>query len=313
MAVHPPLFARHSAMIAWRQTSENFKSSVILFTALVAFSAMTVLIKAAGQHLPLVEILIFRQLVMQLMIFPLARTTLPQMLRTPYPLLQIFRGLMQLGAMVASFAAVIHLPLAQSTAISFSYAIFVTLGAGVLLKEHVDAGRWVAMILGLLGVAIMLRPAGDGSIAWSLVAVAGAMFAAASALSLRHRPDSRRTDTVLTYQALVLIAALAIPTVIYWVTPSLTDWILLLAVGLTGTAGQWMLTVAYQRGEAAALAPLDFVRLVLTAICGFIFFSETPDLPIVLGAIVVVGATIYTVRTNARQGRAVRAPEVAAE
>jgi drug/metabolite transporter (DMT)-like permease len=295
----------------WRKSTENFKSSVILLVALVSFATMTVLIKFAGRHLPLVEILIVRQIVMQIMIFPLARTTLPQMLRTPYPMLQIFRGLMQLGAMVASFAAVIHLPLAQSTAISFSYAIFVTLGAGVFLKEHVDSGRWIAMILGLLGVGVMLRPAGDGSIAWSLVAVVGAMFAAASALSLRHRPDSRRTDTVLTYQALVLIAALAIPAAIYWVPPAPLDWVVLLGVGVTGTIGQWMLTVAYQRGEAAALAPLDFVRLILTAICGFIFFAETPDLPIVIGAAIVVGATIYTVRANSRQRRQMPSSDIA--
>jgi drug/metabolite transporter (DMT)-like permease len=291
-------------MIAWwRQSTENLRSSAILFVSLIAFAAMTVLIKLAGRHLPLVEILIVRQIVMQLMIFPLARTTLPQMLRTPYPMLQIFRGLLQLGAMVASFAAVIHLPLAQSTAISFSYAIFVTLGAGVFLKERVDAGRWIAMILGLVGVVVMLRPGGDGSITYSLVAVAGAIFAAASAVSLRYKPDSRRTDTVLTYQALVLIAALAVPTALYWVTPTPVEWIVLLGVGITGTIGQWMLTVAYQRGEAAALAPLDFVRLVLTAICGFIFFAETPDLPIVAGAAIVVVATIYTVRSNARQRR----------
>jgi drug/metabolite transporter (DMT)-like permease len=62
-----------------------------------------------------------------------------------------------------------------------------------------------------------------------------------------------------------------------------------------------MLTVAYQRGEATALAPLDFVRLLLTTLCGFVFFSETPDLPILLGATIIVGATIYTFRANARQ------------
>jgi drug/metabolite transporter (DMT)-like permease len=85
--------------------------------------------------------------------------------------------------------------------------------------------------------------------------------------------------------------------------PTPVEWIVLLGVGITGTIGQWMLTVAYQRGEAAALAPLDFVRLVLSAICGFIFFAETPDLPIVAGAAIVVVATIYTVRSNARQRR----------
>ena len=297
-------------MIArWRQSTENFKGSVILLVALMAFAAMTVLIKVAGKRLPLVEILIVRQLVMQAMLFPLARTSLAQMLRTPHPFLQVFRGLLQLGAMTASFAAVIHLSLAQAMTISFSYAIFVTLGAGLFLKESIDRERWIATVVGLLGVAVMLRPNGDSSIGWSIVAVLGAIFAAASALSLRYRPDARRTDTVLTYQALVLVSALIVPTALSWVAPTPLEWLVLLSVGLTGTMGQWMLTVAYQRGEAAALAPLDFVRLLLTTLCGFLFFSETPDPPVLVGASIIFGAMIYTFRANARQ-RKRAAPQV---
>jgi drug/metabolite transporter (DMT)-like permease len=288
----------------WRRSTENFKSSVILLVALTAFAAMTVLIKAAGQRIPLVEILIVRQFVMQAMVLSVARASLPHMLRTPYAFLQIFRGLLQLGAMITSFAAVIHLPMAQAMAISFSYAIFVTLGAGLFLKEHVDRGHWVATVVGLIGVAVMLGPSGDRSIFWSVIAVFGAVFSAASALSLRYRPDARRTDTVLTYQALVLIAALIVPTALYWVTPTPREWMVMLSVGVSGTIGQWMLTIAYQRGEAAALAPLDFVRLLLTTLCGFIFFSETPDLPIAAGATIIIGATIYTFRANARRNRA---------
>jgi drug/metabolite transporter (DMT)-like permease len=287
----------------WRRSTENFKSSVILLIALTAFAVMTVLIKVAGHRLPLVEILIVRQVVMQALLFPLARAGLRRMLRTPYPLLQIFRGLLQIGAMTTSFAAVIHLPLAQAMTISFSYAIFVTLGAGLFLGESIDRGRWIATVIGLLGVGVMLRPGGGSSMTWSIVAVLGAVFSAASALSLRYRPDARRADTVLTYQALVLVAALIVPTALSWIAPTPLEWLTLFGVGLTGTAGQWMLTVAYQRGEAAALAPLDFVRLLLTTLCGFIFFDETPDSPVLIGAAIVFAATIYTFRANASRPR----------
>jgi drug/metabolite transporter (DMT)-like permease len=299
-------------MIAWwRGSTENVRGSIILLAALFAFAAMTVLIKLAGRRIPLVEILLVRQLVMQLMLFPLARASLPRMLRTPYPRLQVCRGLLQLGAMVLSFGAVIYLPLAQAMTISFSYAIFVTLGAGLFLKESIDRGRWIATAVGLAGVGVMLRPGGDGSLLWSILAVFGAIFAAASALSLRYRPDAGRADTVLTYQALVLVTALIIPTALAWVTPTPLEWLVLVGVGLTGTMGQWMLTIAYQRGQAMALAPLDFVRLLLTTLCGYIFFSETPDLPIVAGAAIIIGATIYTFRANARQRKAVPQPNTA--
>ena len=262
---------------------------------------MTILIKVAGRRIPLVEILTIRQFVMQALITPFSIADFPAVLRTNRPGMQIIRGLLQLGAMCLTFAAVIQLPLALSTTISFSYALFVTIGAGTILKERVGAARWIATAIGLAGVVIMLRPTGDGaSLFYSLIAILGAVFAAASAVSLRLVPGAERADTILTYQALVLLAALAIPTALAWVTPTFDELIVLLLVGVSGTVGQWLLTVAYKTGEAAALAPLDFVRLILTVICGLVFFGESLDSWELAGAAVLIGATAYTFRANAR-------------
>jgi drug/metabolite transporter (DMT)-like permease len=282
---------------------QNLRSSLILLVSVFAFTLMTVLIKVAGQRIPLVEILTVRQLVMQALIIPFSISNLPRLLHTRRPMLQIFRGLLQLGAMGASFTAVIHLPLAHAMAIGFSYAIFVTLGAGLFLKEDVGLGRWIAATVGLVGVVVMLRPSGDASVVYSLVAVLGAMFAAASAVSLRVHPEAGDAFTVLTYQALVLLSAFAIPTALVWVTPSLGEALVLLLVGVSGTVGQWTLTFAYQKGEAAALAPLDFVRLLLTTLCGLVFFQEFVDVWLATGAALVVGATAYTFRLNAKRAR----------
>jgi drug/metabolite transporter (DMT)-like permease len=282
----------------WGGASNNLRGSIILLVAIASFTAMTVLIKVAGQRIPLVEILTVRQLVMQLLIAPFSVADFPAVLRTRDPFLQIGRGLLQLGAMLCSFAAVIYLPLALSMALSFSYALFVTVGAGLLLKETVGLGR----------VAVMLQPAGDASLAYSLVAILGAVFAAASAVSLRAVSGFERADTILTYQALVLLTALAIPTALVWVTPTFGELIILLAVGVSGTLGQWLLTVAYKRGEAAALAPLDFVRLLLTAACGFVLFGESLEISELAGAVILIAATAYTFRVNARRIRRVPLP-----
>jgi drug/metabolite transporter (DMT)-like permease len=292
----------------WGGASNNLRGSIILLVAIASFTAMTVLIKVAGQRIPLVEILTVRQLVMQLLIAPFSVADFPAVLRTRDPFLQIGRGLLQLGAMLCSFAAVIYLPLALSMALSFSYALFVTVGAGLLLKETVGLGRWIATAVGLAGVAVMLQPAGDASLTYSLVAILGAVFAAASAVSLRAVSGFERADTILTYQALVLLTALAIPTALVWVTPTFGELIILLAVGVSGTLGQWLLTVAYKRGEAAALAPLDFVRLLLTAACGFVLFGESLEISELAGAVILIAATAYTFRVNARRIRRVPLP-----
>lgn len=284
----------------WNASTDNLRGSIILLVAIVSFKAMTILFKIAGERIPLVEILTIRQLVMQALIMPFSIGDFPLVLRTHRPMLQILRGLLQLGAMVLTFAAIIELPLALSTMISFSYALFVTIGAGVLLKEKVGIGRWLATAIGFLGVAIMLRPSAGASLGYSLLAIVGAVFAAASAVSLRVVPGAERADTILTYQALVLLAALAVPTALVWVTPTPEELIILLLVGVTGTIGQWLLTVAYKTAEAAALAPLDFVRLLLTVMGGFIVFGESLDAWEIAGGIILIGAAAYTFRTNAR-------------
>lgn len=295
----PPTGGRASLIRWWAEASDNLRGSIIMLIAIVSFTAMTILIKVAGERIPLVEILTIRQLVMQVLITPFSISDFPQVLRTHRPILQIVRGLLQLGAMVLTFAAVIRLPLALSTMISFSYALFVTIGAGVFLKEKIGLGRWLTTVIGLVGVAIMMRPTADVSLGYSSIAILGAVFGAASAVSLRLVPGAERADTILTYQALVLLAALAIPTAVTWVTPTFEELIVLLLVGATGTIGQWLLTVAYKTGEAAALAPLDFVRLLLTVICGLVLFGESLDAWEIAGGVLLIGASAYAFRTNA--------------
>jgi drug/metabolite transporter (DMT)-like permease len=284
----------------WRDSSANLRGSILLLAAIVSFTAMTILIKVAGQRIPLVEILTIRQVVMQILIAPFFIADFPQVLRTRHPMLQVTRGLLQLGAMMLTFAAVIYLPLAISTMISFSYALFVTIGAGLLLKENVGLGRWLTTAVGLVGVAVMLRPMGEASLFYSLIAVLGAVLAAGSAISLRLVPGAERADTILTYQALVLLAALAVPTFLVWVTPTSEELVVLLLIGVSGTFGQWLLTVAYKTGEAAALAPLDFVRLLLTVLCGLVLFGETLDIWEIVGGAILIGAAANAFRINAR-------------
>jgi drug/metabolite transporter (DMT)-like permease len=201
--------------------------------------------------------------------------------------------------MLAGFSALIYIPLAQATAIGFSQVLFVTIAAVVVLKEKVDARRWIATALGFAGVLIMLDPSGDGLNVYAMMAVVGALFGAVITISVRMLATTERTETILLYQCVVLIGALAVPSWWFWVWPSAEQWFWIILLSLFGTAGQWLITRAYQVGEAAALAPLDFSRLVLASFTGFVFFAEIPSVSTWIGATVVIGATLYTVRKNA--------------
>jgi drug/metabolite transporter (DMT)-like permease len=291
---------RHRFRQWWRGATPNLRGSIYMVSALLVYAVMVGLFKYLGPVIPLVEILMIRQVVMSLVIIAFAARALPAMVHTERPGLQVFRGLVTLASMLCGFSAIIYIPLAQATAIGFSQVLFVTIAAVLVLKEKVDAPRWIATIIGFVGVIIMLNPSTEGLNIYALMSVGGALFGACITISVRMLATSERTDTILIWQGIVLIVVLAVPTWWFWVQPTPEQWLWLVVLSLFGTAGQWLITRAYQVGEAAALAPIDFSRLLLASFTGFVFFAEIPALPTWIGATFVIGATLYTMRKNAR-------------
>jgi drug/metabolite transporter (DMT)-like permease len=291
---------RNRARLWWRGASPNLRGTVYMITALLVYAVMVGAFKHLGTAIPLIETLMIRQIIMSTVVFMIAGRSLPLAFKTDRPGLQIFRGLITLASMLCGFSALLYIPLAQATAISFSQVLFVTVAAVLILKERVDAARWIATILGFVGVLIMLNPSSEGLNVWALMSVGGALFGAGITISVRILGTSERTETILIYQGLVLMVVLAWPAWAFWVWPTAEQWFWLVLLSLFGTAGQWLITKAYQVGEAAALAPLDFSRLILAGFTGFVFFSEVPSLTTLIGATIVIGATLYTMRRNAR-------------
>jgi drug/metabolite transporter (DMT)-like permease len=284
----------------WRGASPNLRGSVFMFAALLVYAVMVAGIKHVGQGIPLVQILLIRQVIMTAILLLFAAGSLRQALHTDRLGLQVFRSVVTLLSMLCGFTAVVKIPLAQATAIGFSQVLFVTIAAVVFLKEVVDIRRWIATVIGFAGVLIMLRPSSEGLDIYAMLAVAGAICGAAITVSVRKLAASERTDTILLYQGIVLIVLLSLPTFLWWQAPTPNQWFWLITLSLFGTAGQWLITRAYQVGEAAALAPLDFSRLLLASFTGFVFFAEIPALTTWFGAAIVIGATLYTIRKNAR-------------
>ena len=291
---------RNRSRLWWRRASPNLRGTVYMITALLVYAVMVGAFKHLGTAIPLIETLMIRQIIMSTVIVVIAGRSLPLAMKTDRPGLQIFRGLITLASMLCGFSALLYIPLAQATAISFSQVLFVTVAAVLILKERVDAARWVATILGFVGVLIMLNPSSEGLNVWALMSLGGAIFGAGITVSVRILGTSERTETILIYQGLVLMVVLAWPAWAFWVWPSAEQWFWLVLLSLFGTAGQWLITKAYQVGEAAALAPLDFSRLILAGFTGFVFFSEVPSPTTLVGAAIVIGATLYTMRRNAR-------------
>ncbi len=276
---------------------------MFLMLASILLSLMALLIKLLGQHLHVTQILLLRQLGMMLMVLPAIMRNFPGSLRSTRPGLQILRMGFAIIAMLGGFTAIIHLPLADATAIFFAKSFFVTIFAVLFLGEFVGVYRWSAVALGFVGVLIMLQPGTADFSVYSLASLVGAASAAAVMILLRILSRSESADTIMTWSALGIGIAMALPGIYYWQPPTVTEWGLLAALAVVSYFGQRCNIFAYKHGEASLLASLDYVRLLWATLFGFLVFGDFPGVPTWVGASIVVAAAVFTIYRETRRGR----------
>lgn len=288
----------------WKDLPGNARGAIWILTSAFFFTVMTTLIKVAGQRIHIFEILMARQVVMTLIAAPTIIGSFPAALRTPRPDLHVLRVILACIAMLCGFTAVIQLPLADATAISFAKSFFVTIFAILILKETVGFHRWAAVVVGFLGVLVMLNPTGEGAMnIYGLMAVAGAAGAGMVMILIRLMSRTDRPVTILTYQALGVGLLMIVPTWLYWVTPTWQESVILLAIGAFAWVAQMCNIQAFRAGEATSIASLDYTRLLYATIFGVMIFGQWPGLNTFLGAGIIIAASLYTVHREARKNR----------
>ena len=283
----------------WNALPGNLRGSAWLVIASFIFATMAALIKEVGQRLPVVEILFWRQLFVIVVVSPAIVKGFPAVFRTERLKLHMARVGFSAIAMTTGFTAIVHMPLAEATAISFARTLFTTLLAIFILHEIVGWRRWSATIVGFIGVVIVVQPTAEGLDIYALLALISAFFVAGIMIVLRMLSQTERPVTIMTYQAVFLTIILAPFAAWVWVTPTWWDIGLLALIGLIMSAGQWSNIQAYRAGEASAIAPFEYGRLLFATLLGFWIFDEIPTIYTALGAVVIMGSTIYTAHRNA--------------
>ena len=246
---------------------------------------------------------------MTLIVAPVIIRGLPNSLKTQMPALQTLRVFAATSAMILGFSAFIHLPLSTATAIGFSKTMFITILAIIFLKETVGIRRWSAVVIGFVGVIIMIAPEEGWSTfsnfdIWSLAALASAACAGLVMVIIRRISQVDQAITILSFQAIFVGLLMIIPTIIFWVTPTLEEWLWMGLLGIVSVIAQTANIRAYKEGEATAISTIDYTRLVYASILGFFIFAEIPDLNTMIGAGVIIAASLYTLHREGQQGKA---------
>ncbi len=223
--------------------------------------------------------------------------------RTSRPHAHLARAAIGLTAMGLSFASLSFLPLAEATTISFAAPLFGTILAAVWLREPVGRHRWTAVLLGLGGVLVVMRP--DTALPPLGVAVAllGALAVAWVTVAIRSisRTDAPET-TVLWFTATgLLVVGAAMPA--YAQPHDLGTFAVLAAIGLAGGVGQLLMTSSLRLAPVAAVVPFDYTQLIWAVLLGWLIWRTQPPLSTLAGAAIIVAGGLYTIYREHRFGR----------
>ncbi len=236
----------------------------MLFNALI-YSLMVLIIKAVSPDVPLFVIMFFTVSTQLVFIGGRAFRRLgPLLIAGERRAAHLGRAAALITSMLAGFYSVAVLPLAISTSLSFSKAMFVTLFAGLILAETVGFRRWLSVLVGFVGVLILSGPSGAETFVISGV-VAGVISSAAAALgAVMTRQLAQRDTSEILLLNQSLMGALVLAPLAFWTWRSidLLTFSLVILTGLLSVLGNTSLIAALRAGEASAIAPVDFSRAI---------------------------------------------------
>lgn len=226
---------------------------------------------------------------------------LPRQLATRRLPLHIGRAGLLILSISLLFQGLKYMSLADATAISFTSPLFITLLVVPILGERVDKGRWLAVLGGLCGVLVVVRP-GSGLASWiSLLPLAGAVSFAAFQIVTRLLASTEDTFATLFYTGLFGLAwsSLALPFV--WVTPEPWYWLAFLMQGALGVAAHLCMIKAFKEAEASLLAPFNYSKIVWVAAAGYLVFDDVPSLNTLAGAGIICLAGLFVMLHERRR------------
>lgn len=205
----------------------------------------------------------------------------------------LFRHSVHFLAQYTWFIGLGILPLAQVFSLEFTTPIWTMLIASVFLKEKLSLAKFFAIIMGMLGVYIILRPDVNAFQLESIIVLIAAFCFAVAHTTTKHLATSDHVLTILFYMSLVQLPLGFILSLSHWVTPPPDSFIWLFIMGISGVTAHYCLTSALKMGDAGMVMSLDFFRLPLIGLIGVLFYAETFDVNIIFGGLLIVVGNLY--------------------
>ncbi len=289
-------------------SANNLKGAVLALGAFSVYSAHDVILRYLGGAYTPMQVLFFASLLS----FPLLTLMMiggeQNNLRPKHPWWVAVRSLTMVGGGVCGFYAFSVLPMAQVYAMLFTVPLLVTLLAIPILGERVGLHRAIAVLLGLIGVLIVVRP---GAAPLSLGHISGLVTAVCVALQsviARRIGNVESQIVMLFYPYAAVFVTMGFALAFVYEPMPLIHFSAMGAVAVMGFAGAFLLLAAYRAGEAAIVAPMQYSQIIWATVFGLVFFDEHPDTQTLMGAGVIILSGLYIVLRESLTGNSQNTP-----
>jgi len=282
------------------QVDALWRGAVLILISEALLVLMSAVIKHIAPELPAPMLVFFRNLFGLVVVAPVALRHGPGQLATGVPYLHVLRALAGVGAMYCFFYTISHIALAEATLFKLTAPFFLPLIAWCWLGERIPVQARVAILLGFIGAALILRPGLRELPFAALTGLAGAALAALAKVAIRAMGTSEPPSRVVFYFATLATTLTAIPLLWVWQTPDpkLLAWLLLM--GGCATIAQLCLTRAYSMAPAGQIGPFTYVSVVYACLLGWAIWGEVPALLTIAGSLLITAAGVATVRSGRR-------------
>ncbi len=282
-------------------TSAVLRAALWMVGALLSFLALAVAARELSAQLDTFQILFWRSLVGLVLVSAILTWKGWHLARTAQPLLQIVRNAVHFTGQWGWVYGVAHISIAEVFAIEFTMPIWTLLLAALLLGERITRVRSVTVLLGFIGILVILRPGvtevqvAQLTVLWAAVAFALSAYVITKRLVATDTPLA-----IIFYMSLVQLPLGFAGGVIDWAWPSGWLWVAVVAVGVAGLTSHYCMARALTLADATVVVPMDFMRLPLAFLVGYLLYNQGVDIYVLIGALIIFAGNYVNVY-NARR------------
>jgi drug/metabolite transporter (DMT)-like permease len=264
--------------------------------------ALMLIVAVAGREtlreLNVFQVMEVRSTIGFLMLYPMVRRSggFAAML-TSRPLQHIGRNLIHYGAQLGWFFALTLIPLGQVVSIEFTMPIWTAILAASFLGERMTFGKIAAIVLGVVGVIVIVRPVAGEINPGQLIALAAAVGFGISIAMMKSLTRTEKTLTIIFWMLVIQSAAGLFPSLYVWRWPSAYVWGWMVVIAFSGTFSHYCMARAMLYADATVVLPMDFLRVPLTATAGWLIYSERLDMFTVFGAALILTGNLLNLKS----------------